>query len=60
MEEQETQELVLEPAGDEPDAAAAESTPYLNTWLLVLFAVILAGVAASNLWLRWRAEREQS
>jgi len=60
MPESETQETIETPA-TEPEASygAQGDGVSLNLPLLLLFAIILAGVAASNLWLRRRAERQR-
>ena len=60
-EDREGEEVVLVPPGGEsgaaypPDPAAHD----VNIGLLILFAVILAGIMASNIWLRRRAERDK-
>lgn len=61
-----------EPAGEAPETveevevgageipAAAEEAPGLNVGLLAFLLAILGLVAASNVWLRRRAERENA
>ena len=58
MPETETQETI-EVTAAEPDApySAPADGSGLNVPLLLLFVVIVVGVAASNIWLRRRAER---
>jgi len=55
------QAIIVEPGGKpdpvEPPAPDAQGT---NLGLLVLFALLLAGIMASNRWLRKRAERADS
>jgi len=50
--------ILMEPSAEAggPDPAAPE-THGTNFGLLALFLVILAGIMASNVWLRKRAER---
>lgn len=57
-----TEGLVLvEPGGDTGHAAPSGPDSYgTNFGLLGLFLVLLAGIMASNLWLRKRAEREDA
>ncbi len=57
-EAQETVEEVEVGAGEIP--ARAEEAPGLNVGLLAFLLAILGLVAASNVWLRRRAERENA
>lgn len=60
MPEGETQETIEVPARKtEAPYGAKDDGGSLNWPMLLLFAVILAGVAASNVWLRRRAERQR-
>ncbi|MBW2290105.1 MAG: hypothetical protein JRG80_17405 [Deltaproteobacteria bacterium] len=53
--------ILVEPGGETagPDPSGPDSYG-TNFGLLVLFLVLLAGIMASNVWLRKRAEREDS
>jgi hypothetical protein len=55
-----TQEMVLEPLGEAADAPVQTEPAPPRIGLGVVFLVVLVLVAISNLWLRRRAEREQS
>ena len=55
-----TNALLVEPGGESPAADSAPAPGQLDAGLLAIFLVILAGIMASNLWLRRRAEREDS
>jgi len=55
--ELETLLQVEQPVSDVQQEAAPEA---MNVGLVIVFAVILAAVAISNVWLRKRAERRRS
>ncbi len=53
--------ILVEPGGEMAGADPSGPESYgTNYGLLVLFLVLLAGIMASNVWLRKRAEREDS
>ena len=53
--------VLIEPRGETSGANSSEPAPHgTNVGLLILFVVLLAGIMASNIWLRKRAERGKS
>ena len=52
--------ILVEPGGETSGADPYEPTSHGTAFgLLILFLVILAGIMASNVWLRKRAERAE-